>query len=58
MLKKVEYDAMISQQGCTVITNQLNEKECKLTISLKDDYSHQILYLCGNQIEILIIKKD
>ena len=58
MLKKVEYDAMISQQGCTVTTNQLNEKECKLTISLKDDYSHQILYLCGNQIEILIIKKD
>lgn len=58
MLKKVEYDAMISQQGCTVTTNQLNEKECKLTISLKDDYSHQILYLCGNQIEIMIIKKD
>ena len=58
MLKKFECDAMISQQGCTITTNQLNEKECKLTISLKQDYTHEILYVCGNQIEVKIIKKD
>lgn len=58
MLKKVECDAMISQQGYTISTNQLNDKEIKTTISLKQGYKHEIVYVCGNQIEIKIIKED
>ncbi|MBR4003407.1 MAG: hypothetical protein IKI95_05075 [Clostridia bacterium] len=58
MLKKVECDTMVSQQGYTISTNQLNDKEIKATISLKQGYKHEIVYVCGNQIEIKIIKED
>jgi hypothetical protein len=58
MLKKLECDTMVSQQGYTIATNQLNEKETKATISVKQGYELKVVYVCANQVEIKIIKED
>lgn len=58
MLKKYEYDSMISQKGVITTINEINENEKKIDITLSDGYTHEIIYVCSNKIEIRIVKKD